>query len=231
MKYVPGLMVGQLSGKAGSTVASHGRFGSYFRTRNVPTNPNTEAQQLRRNWLSAIASSWKDLTQLERDTFDSAAAVITKTDSLGVSYSPSGFDYYCEICANSSTYAGVLTTVGNPPITAPPVALTSITLTADGGSPALSLAYTATPLGANTKLVIEMTGPLSPGRKYIRRSDYRQITVTAAAAASPTNLLTPYQARYGDITMMSGKLVGLRCYVLDNEGQRSAYTSTTEIFL
>lgn len=231
MKYVPGLMVGQLSGKAGSTVASHGRFGSYFRTRNVPTNPNTEAQQQKRNWLSGIAKAWKLQTQLQRDSMDSIAATIAKTDRQGVTYYASGFDYFCELSMNLSTYAGALTIAANPSLNEAPPAIASGVLTADGGSPALSFAYTATPLDTLHKLVIEMTGPLSPGVKFIRRSEYRQIMVTAAAAASPTNLLTPWQARYGDITMMSGKLIGLRCYVIENEGQRSAYFSTTDIII
>lgn len=231
MKYVPGLMVGQLSGKAGSTVASHGKFGSYFRTRNVPTNPNTEAQQQKRNWLSAIAKSWKALSQLQRDSFDAIASTIAKTDKQGVTFFASGFDYYCELSMNISTYAGVLSYATNPPITPAPPALVSATLTADGGSPALSLAYTATPLGTNDKLVIEMTGPLSQGVKFIRRSEYRQIMVTAAAAASPTNLLTPWQARFGDLSMYTDRLIGLRAYVVDQEGQRSAYTSTTEVVI
>lgn len=73
---------------------------------------------------------------------------------------------------------------------------------------ALSIAYTATPLAAGVKLVIEATGQLSPGRTFIRRSEYKVVTVTAAAAASPANILAAYNALFG--ALVSGQKIGFR---------------------
>jgi hypothetical protein len=224
MKYVPGLMVGQLSGKAGSTVASRGRFGSYFRTRNMPTNPNTLAQQTARDRLSYISKGWSTLTNVERASWDSAAAAIPIADTLGAIYYQSGFDYFCGVNSYLSVYSGANTFSTLLPAAPAPAAIATAALTFVGGTSA-SLAYTTTPLAAGTKMVIECTAPMSPGRSYIRKSDYRQIFITAAAAASPADIFSAYEARFGDTTSLAGKVVHFRVYALNAEGSRSAFTS------
>lgn len=93
---------------------------------------------------------------------------------------------------------------------------------------AFQATYTATPLAAGTKLIFEATPMLSPGVTFIRRSLYKQILVTAAAAASPADLLASWNARYGAI--VTGKKIGVRATVITSDGQRSApltYTLTT----
>jgi hypothetical protein len=57
------------------------------------------------------------------------------------------------------------------------------------------VAYTATPLAANTRLFIFASPQASAGRKF--NGDYRLLAVTAAAAASPHNLLAAYTAKFG----------------------------------
>lgn len=221
-------MVGQLSGKAGSTVASHGRFGSYFRTRNVPTNPNTPAQQRVRNWMTGLAQEWKTLPSLSIDAFDAYAASFSRTDSQGTVYYMSGFDAYCQVGMNVSNYAGVLTLPGAVPPNVNPPEIVTLTMTADSGG-TLSLAYTVTPLAASTKLIVEATGPISAGRKFIRKSDYRQIFVSAAAAASPANILAAWEAKYGEITNFPGYQIAIRVYELTAAGTRSGYTTAQAI--
>lgn len=73
---------------------------------------------------------------------------------------------------------------------------------------ALSIAYTATPLAAGVKLVVEATGQISPGRTFIRRSEYKFVQVTAAAATSPVNVLAAYTALFG--ALVSGQKIGFR---------------------
>lgn len=224
MKYIAGLMVGVLSGKAGNTVASRGRFGTYIKTRAMPTNPNTSAQQSVRDTLAAAALQWASLTPTERTSWDTYAGTLTKTNPLGATYVPTGFNEFVGNASNLAIYNGFNS--GNPatPIGAAPASIATATLTYVGGTSG-SLAYTATPLPASTKLVIECTGPMSPGRKFIRNSDYRQIFITAAAAASPANIFSAWEARYGDSTNYVGKVINFRVYTLNDQGLRSAYTS------
>ncbi len=84
----------------------------------------------------------------------------------------------------------------------------------------ISIAYTATPLAAGTKLIVEATAQLSPGISFVSRSRFRQLLITAAAAASPAVLTSAYNAKFG--TLVSGKKIFFRLTVITSDGQRSA---------
>ena len=94
---------------------------------------------------------------------------------------------------------------------------------------AMSLAYTATPLAAATKLIIEATGQLSQGINFVGRSRFRQILVTAAAAASPANILAAYNAKFG--ALRSGRKIFIRAFVIRSNGQRSPAFSTSAVIV
>lgn len=227
MKYTPGPLIGQLSGKAGALVASRNRFTSYFRTRVTPINPNTVAQQTVRNSLAWIASRWSaSLSNTQRASWNAAAEGITLYNSLGNAYTPSGFDYFCSVNRNQFTYSGLNQLIDEVPANAPPTALISLTPTATD-APTFSVAYTTTPLAAGVKLVIEATRPLNVGVNFVGRSQYRQIQITAAAAASPANIVAAYNAKFG--TLSIGKKIFVRAYTINADGQRSAFSSTSLI--
>ena len=92
---------------------------------------------------------------------------------------------------------------------------------------ALSVAYTATPTAAGVKLVIEATAQKPAGRNYANKSWYRLVMVTAAAAASPANILSAYNAKFGPL--ISGKKIFFRFSTVNAAGQRSAYLETSQI--
>lgn len=130
MKYTPGLLAGELSGKAGSTVASHNRFGSYFRVRTIPVNPASESQVNARNNMAAISADWRTLTAEQRASWAAAALEVTLYDSLGRSYNPTGAQYHASCNRNVFVYDPAAAMVDTPPVVAAPVALLSLTITA-----------------------------------------------------------------------------------------------------
>lgn len=79
---------------------------------------------------------------------------------------------------------------------------------------ALSVAYTTTPLAANIKLQIYATRQLSAGINFQQKGAYKLIQVTAAAAASPANILANYIAIFG--SLIAGKKILLRLVPVDN---------------
>jgi hypothetical protein len=114
-----------------------------------------------------------------------------RTDALGQVYTLNGFEAYCSVNNNKST-VGDAAVSSAPAIVTPGDLLTAtITLTAA----VFSVAYTATPLAANTRLLLFCSPQRSAGRSF--EGDYRLIQFTAAAAASPANIFTAYQARLG----------------------------------
>jgi hypothetical protein len=81
---------------------------------------------------------------------------------------------------------------------------------------ALSVAYLATPLPAGSKLVLYATPQLSAGVTRPASRSYRQIAVTAAAAASPANVLSAYTAKFG--ALVSGRKVFIRGIIISSDG-------------
>jgi len=81
---------------------------------------------------------------------------------------------------------------------------------------ALSVAYTATPLAAGTKLKIDATPQVSAGINFVPPSDYKFVQVTAAAAASPANILTAYNALFG--ALVAGSKIFVRLTPISSGG-------------
>lgn len=141
--------------------------------------------------MSTNASNWRDLTALQRAGWNDLGNFFTRTDSLGSYYNLTGFQAFCSV--NNNRLAAGDTVLLDAPAYAIPDPLATITPTITSAS--FSVAYTVTPLPASTRLFISASLQRSAGRGF--EGDLRLITVTAAAAASPTNLLSAYQARFG----------------------------------
>lgn len=179
------------SGSYAQMTASRNRHGQYFRTRATPVNPSSPQQLVQRARMSTNSAAWRALTEAQRAGWESLGALITRTDSLGQTYTLNGFMAYCSV-NNNNLDAGNAIVADAPAIVTPPTLLTAtITLTAA----AMSIAYTATPLGAGVRLFSFISPQKSAGRAF--NGDYRLIAVSAAAAASPANVYAAYVARLG----------------------------------
>lgn len=88
-------MVGDLSGSIGSTTASRNKFGSYFRQKVVPVNPNTTRQQDVRAIFATLVNAWTNtLTQAERDDWSNWAANTTINGADGQPINITGQNAY-----------------------------------------------------------------------------------------------------------------------------------------
>ena len=179
------------SGSVAGVTSSRNRFGQYRRSRAMPINPNSDYQGAVRNRLAANSAAWRDLTDNQRAGWESLGAQMVRSDSLGQQYTLTGFQAYCSVNNNKAAAGDAI--VSDAPALAAPVGLLTATITLTNA--AFSVAYTATPLSAGNRLFIFASPQRNAGRSY--EGDYRLIAVTAAAAASPHNLLTAYTARCG----------------------------------
>jgi len=162
-----------------------------MRSRATPVQPNTVAQLNQRARMTTNAAAWRALTDAQRAGWLSLGLAISRTDSLGSAYTLNGFAAYCSV-NNNKLDAGDAAVSDAPAIVTPADLLTvTITLTAA----AASIAYTATPLAAGVRLFVWVSAQKSAGRKF--NGDYRLLAVTAAAAASPANILTAYTSKFG----------------------------------
>ena len=196
------------SGSENGTTASRNRFGQYYRRRAVPVQPRTPAQSNQRARMSTNAAAWRSLTDAQRAGWLSLGLMMTRTDSLGQTYDLNGFAAYCSV-NNNNLDAGNAAVADAPVLTTPPdLATATITLTAI----AFSVAYTATPLAAGVRLFIRCSPQRSAGVKF--NGDYRLIAVTAAAAASPANILAAYTAKFGVPVVGNRIFLSLQTYQL-----------------
>lgn len=193
MKVQFGSIVVAGSGKLGGHVASRNRAGAYWRTKVTPVNPQTTAQLSVRNRLGSLSQDWRGLTDAQRAAWNGVVSSFAKTDVFGDLKNPTGFNLYQRLNNN-------LITIGEAAITVPPVpsavaevGLTSITATAGAGT--IAVVLTAAVPGTSAVKVFA-TAPQSPGVTFVK-SEYRLITVLAAATATPVALGTAYVAKFG----------------------------------
>lgn len=179
------------SGSYQGVTSSRNRFGQYVRSRATPVNPNSAAQATARARLSQNAIGWRALTDAQRAGWEGLGALMSRSDSLGQSYTLNGFSAYCSI--NNNRLAAGDAVISDAPALTAPVNIVTATVTAT--AVALSIAYTATPLSANTRLFVYASPQRNAGRSF--EADYRLIHVSAAAAATPANILAAYTARFG----------------------------------
>jgi len=195
------------SGSLAGVTSSRNRFGQYRRTRATPVNPNSNAQGTVRNRLAAQAIAWRALTDEQRAGWESLGSQLTRTDSLGQSYTLTGFQAYGSV-NNNNVAAGNAVVAAAPAIAAPVGLLTAtVTLTAA----AFSVAHTATPLASGARLFVFASPQRSAGRSY--EGDYRLIFVSAAAAASPANVYSAYCARLGVPVVGTRIFLSLQIYL------------------
>jgi len=179
------------SGSLQGETHAHNRYGQYVRSRSTPVNPNSTAQGAVRARLSVNAAAWRAITENQRAGWESLGSQMTRTDALGQSYALNGFGAYVSVNNNLAAAGGAL--IDDAPALVTPEGLSTAVITTTAGT--LSVAYTATPLPTGTKLLTYASPQRSPGRAF--EGDLRLIAVSAAAAASPANVLSAYSARFG----------------------------------
>jgi hypothetical protein len=195
VKYAPSILLGRLSRSAGSTTASHNRFGAYLRNRTIPTNPMTDPQTLVRDNLGALASAYRDLTEVQRTGWRDLGLEIVRLDSLGQQYTLTGIQAF--IMANRNRFSTGLAQIDDAPAvpTIPTFIPGTLTLT---DAPAMTIAFTPTPLGAGFSVLVFATPAVSAGKNFMPSTRYKLIMATALNVASPLALLTAYQAIFSD---------------------------------
>lgn len=137
------------------------------------------------------AAGWRALTDVQRAGWEALGGMIERTDALGQTYTLNGFMAYCSVNNNKLDAGDSVVSTAPAIVTPGTLATATITLT----SAAMSIAYTTTPLAADTRLFAYVSPQVSAGRQF--NGDTRLIGVTATAAASPFDIFSAYEARLG----------------------------------
>lgn len=195
------------SGSVGGVTSSRNRYGQYKRTRAQPTNPATSFQATARARMQQLADSWKALTSTQRSGWSALGAQFARNDSLGQTVDLTGFQAYVSVNTNNLNAGNAV--VPDAPVYAPPAPITTVTPTIS--SVAFSVAFTVTPLAAGERIFISCSPMRSAGRTY--ESNFKLVTVSAAAGTSPQNILAAYQGRVGTPVTGSRIFVSVQRYL------------------
>lgn len=219
-------LISDMRNKLNGSVFSKNRAGSYLRNKVTPSNPSTPSQALVRSILGTLASTWRTLTDPQRDAWNAAVESWLTTDIFGDTVTPSGFQLYVRLNGNIVNAGGVAIT--DPPA---PVGISgAILLTAVPDISLLELLCVTDPdpVPAGQEMIVEATAPLSAGINNFS-GKYRKIG-TVAAAGSIGNQYANFLAKFGAPT--AGLKSSLRVkFVNLTTGESSPYLSVNFIWL
>ena len=167
-------------------------------------NPSSGFQAIARSRLAATASAWRLLTQDQREAWTSLGAGLTRTDSLGQTYTLTGAQAHSLVNANRLVAGDAV--VSDCPVLVVPPTVTNLSVSAIN----LNLSFTPTPLAANQKLFIYVSPARSAGRSF--EKDFRLLLVTAAAGAAPVEIDSTYEERFGLVPVGSRIFVRAAVY-------------------
>ena len=213
MKVEYGPLIGRASGSLGATTASHNRYGTYFRLRATPVTSTTVFALATKAHLADASTHWDDLTDAQRLQWFAFARENPIIDSLGAKRILAGNAMF--VALNSRILRDGGTIIDSPPVTENPEVLHTLTLSLDIGAGSFEAAFTPTPLAAGIKLWLSVAVVNSPGINFVQNL-LKQVSITAAAQASPFDFQADTEARFGTL------LVGQKVVVMGH-----AYDSTS----
>lgn len=225
MKYVPSALIGRLSRSAGSTTASHNKFGAYLRNRVMPTNPQSSFQTVVRGNFSDLSTGWRVLTDAQKEGWITLGEAFSRTDSLGQTYTLTGIQAYISVNNNMLTVGG--TPVANAPAFQLPD--NSAPFSVAAAAAAGTVALTFTPPDPGDFLLVYATRPMSDGRMFASRSEYKLVVVADESNTSPLSIGTEYVNRFGSITGKAGEKIFFRLIRVSATGFASTPLQSSSI--
>lgn len=213
-------------GKLAGIVYSKNAAGAYVRQKVSPTQTLTARRGLVRERLTNLAKYFSgSLTTAQVTAWNEFAKNNPVTDIFGRSQTLSGIQTFCRLNGVILNVGG--TQIDDPPIDLSIVGITSLTATATAGTPTFSLAYGPSPLGSNLRLNVFATQSLPLGRSFTKNY-MRWIFASAAAAATPANILSAYTGKFG--ALVAGAKIGILANIVNDEtGAQSNGLYTTVI--
>jgi hypothetical protein len=216
-KFLPGSNISDIRGKHGGQVYSKNRGGNYTRRKVTPVNPKSASQSVSRALFASLSQQWRTLTQTQQNAWIAAVGGYAKTNIFGDLKNPTGLQLFIKVNANLVVSGGAKITTPAAPKGVSVVTIGALTYTS--GTPALSLAYSAN-VPALTRVIVSATPPLSAGVNFVK-SQLRVISTLAPAAASPANILSAYNTKFGSVGAVGTKIFVAIQFVDQTSGIKS----------
>lgn len=194
-------IVAEMRNSIAGTTFSKNRYGNYARTKVTPVNPQTTYQQDQRQLLASLSSSWRGLTQAQRDQWTAQAQNYPRTDIFGDSKILSGQALYVALNINLERAGETRIDAPLSPVDSPQLAVTAMTAIYDISDDNMLVTVTISPaaIPGGYALVIYATPGVSAGKSFVKNL-YRYLgtfTVTTGVAT----LGTAYGLRFGNVAV------------------------------
>lgn len=226
-KFTAGVGFGQASGSVAGVTYSRNRFGVYMRAKAVPVNPASTKQNIVRGRLGNLAQSWRALTNSQRLEWNTQAPNITLVNSLGQTYTPSGFNFYVGL--NCVRVAAGLAVATGPLAQQTQAVITAFSFTAVGATGVVTLTF-APAIAASSFYLVRATAPQSPGTVYFARGKFKDLGFMATADVSPFALTALYAAAFGSLVAGDvGKRIAIRLIPISSNGFQGTATEATAL--
>lgn len=190
-------VVADMRNKLNGTVFSKNRYGAYTRTKVTPVNPQTDYQQNNRARLGSLSSSWRGLTEAQRQSFIDAAKNFPKFDIFGNAKILSGQALYTELNLNLLNAGQAQITNAPVPGALDPIVLSSVA--ADVSDTEIILTWSGGVIPAGHSLQVFTTPLYGAGQSFVKNK-YRFIQTLAAAVSSGEDIYAAWNARFGTLT-------------------------------
>lgn len=210
-KIMFGTAVSDARGKLAGIVYSKNAAGAYVRVKVSPTQSLTTRRGLVRERVTNLTKYWSgNLTADQVAAWNAFAKNNPVSDVFGRSQTLSGIQTFVRLNANILNVGGAQ--IDDPPANLAIEGITTLTVTATAGTPALSIAFGPSPLPADHRLNVFATQQLPSGRTYTK-SFLRWLTASSAAQATPLSVLTAYNNKFG--ALVAGSKIGIRANVVN----------------
>lgn len=159
-------IISQASGSVGGLTFTNNASGMVLRSKTMPTNPNTAAQQVVRNAMKTLAGIWnEDLDDEEVDSWIAYAAQVLVPNALGVPRKISAYSHF--IACNSARLQAGLSVVETAPVDTWLPTFTLPTFVVDASDDTIAVTFTPADDWANETggaMLIYASAGLNPGR-------------------------------------------------------------------
>ena len=214
-----GTIVTGATGSIGGITIARNANSAYARKKVKNVNPNTIAQQGRRNQFGSISRAWKSLTPAEQQSWNKAAPSFPYKNKLNISSTYTGAQLY-------SKFNNQLVAVGQTPLVTAPVGVSmsaidiaSAIYVSGAGTFIIqvldtTLLTSTVPVGFT--LVIGGTKPISKGITSPKKPAFRTITTVASAASmAAVSIEAAYVALFG-LPNVATANVYIECWLVSN---------------
>lgn len=208
--------VAAISGKTGGTVYARNKAGAYSRNWAKPINPGRSRQTDVRSSFAAASAAYAQLTLTNVKAWASYAALVTRLNRQGDSYTPSGRQMFME-CYNNAISIGASPLSTPSSITNVPaiISLGVMVLTVTTGHinlMSLASSVVSVPSGGDGVTLIE-AAPFHKVSVTNVNTAFRQI-FSAPSIDGPFNIKAGYVAVFGDVLQVN-QIGDLRVRVVD----------------